>query len=239
MMRVSFCEVSPRSNAARSSGTMMVIASESPMYGSSTARQPAPAAYGSMQRPVPWQRTRFIVGTVTREPSARMNRPGFVSAASNGFSHGALRYIAFTRTRRVSLVTSGLASRLRDPAGRLLLDPGVDGLPGAVGICPVVDEPDARVISRRQGVEVRLFERHPHLGERCVRDLQEDVSARPSRAVREPPAPRRQGAVEGIHRRGQSRLRRQTASPCPSRPRSRPSRRRAPSREPGQCSSAR
>ncbi len=81
MMRVSFCEVSPRSNAVRSSGTMIVIASASPMYGSSTARQPAPAAYGSMHTPIPWQRTRFIIGTVTREPSARLNWPGFVSAA--------------------------------------------------------------------------------------------------------------------------------------------------------------
>ena len=179
MMRVSFCEVSPRSNAARSSGTMIVIASESPMYGSSTARQPAPAAYGSMQRPVPWQRTRFIVGTVTREPSARMNRPGFVSAASNGFSHGALRYIALTRTRRVSLVTSGLASRSGIRPAVCFLTQALIGLPGAVGIGPVVDEPDARAVSRRQGVEVRLFERHPLLGERCVRDLQEDVPARP------------------------------------------------------------
>ena len=112
MIRVSFCAVNPCSNAARLSGTMIVIASAIaevwPTPPPASRCRPRTEAHrgrspGSGRGPS-WGRSR-----ASRRPA--VNSPGFVSAASNGFSHGALRYIALTRTRRVRVVTSGSASR--------------------------------------------------------------------------------------------------------------------------------
>ena len=72
------------SKAARSSGTITSIASLPPTYGSSTARQPSPAAYGSAPPPC-------IIGTSTVEPSRRVNGAGAVAPSANGVSQAALR----------------------------------------------------------------------------------------------------------------------------------------------------
>ena len=76
-----------------------------PKYGSRTACQPSPWARPT-ERSSP-----SIVGTSTASPGDRWNGWSAVRSSWNSTSHGALKYNAFTSTRRVSSSTT--------PAGRI------------------------------------------------------------------------------------------------------------------------
>ena len=101
-----------------------------------------------------------------------MNGASFVASGWNFLAHAALKYTAFTRTRRRVGIHRPLREDVLDAFLGLLFDPAVDRLARLLGRVDEVDDVEACAVVDGEVVEIRLLEGGALLARDRVRDVE-------------------------------------------------------------------